>query len=131
MEQMQYTLYSITVVIFSLLHLLFSFSSSSKPVLIENAALLRMSNGHAAAAADLLGDFSNGGDDPKLMLSNGGGGSAAIKGPLDKQIEVKTSDGRRRITPMYIPPAVETNGEWSRHSFSSERQEVIPHEKRG
>jgi hypothetical protein len=90
-----------------------------------------MSNGHAAAAADLLGDFSNGGDDPKLLLSNGGGGSAAIKGPLDKQIEVKTSDGRRRITPMYIPPAVETNGEWSRHSFSSERQEEIPHEKRG
>jgi hypothetical protein len=89
-----------------------------------------MSNGHAAAAADLLGDFSNGGDDHKVLLSNGGGGSAAIKGPLDKQIEVKTSDGRRRITPMYIPPAVETNGEWSRHSFSSERQE-IPHEKRG
>jgi hypothetical protein len=89
-----------------------------------------MSNGHAAAAADLLGDFSNGGDDPKLLLSNGGS-SAAIKGPLDKQIEVKTSDGRRRITPMYIPPAVETNGEWSRHSFSSERQEEIPHEKEG
>jgi hypothetical protein len=115
------------------LHHLFFLSSSSKPVLIENAALLRMSNGHAAAAADLLGDFSNGSDDPKLLLSNGGGGggSAAIKGPLDKQIEVKTSDGRRRITPMYIPPTVETNGEWSRHSFSSERQEDIPHEKRG
>ncbi len=92
---------------------------------------MRMSNGHATAAADLLGDFSNGGDDPKLLLSNGGGGSAAIKGPLDKQIEVKTSDGRRRITPMYIPPAVETNGEWSRHSFSSERQEEIPQEKNG
>ena len=30
---------------------------SSKPVLIENAALLRMSNGHATSAADLLGDL--------------------------------------------------------------------------
>jgi len=95
---------------------------SSKPVLIENAALLRMSNGHATSAPDLLGDLSNG-DDTKLLVSNGG---MAIKGPLDKQIEVKTSDGRRRITPMYIPPVVETNGEWSRHSFSSERQERAP-----
>ena len=93
--------------------------STSKPVLIENAALLRMSNGHhAAAAPDLLGDLSNGAD---AKLANGGG-HIPIKGPLDKQIEVKTSDGRRRITPMYIPPVVEANGEWSRHSFSSERQ---------
>jgi hypothetical protein len=90
-------------------------------VLIENAALLRMSNGHhhaaaAAAPLDLLADLSNGVE----KLPNGN--SIPIKGPLDKQIEVKTSDGRRRITPMYIPPVVEANGEWSRHSFSSERK---------
>ena len=28
-----------------------------------------------------------------------------ISGPTDKQIEVRTSDGRRRITPMFILPA--------------------------
>jgi hypothetical protein len=91
-------------------------------VLIENAALLRMSNGHHAAAApplDLLADLSNGMDGAKLA---NGSSLIPIKGPLDKQIEVKTSDGRRRITPMYIPPVVEANGEWSRHSFSSERK---------
>jgi hypothetical protein len=27
-----------------------------------------------------------------------------MKGPLDKQIEMKTSDGRRRITPILILP---------------------------
>lgn len=27
-----------------------------------------------------------------------------IKGPINKQIETRTSDGRRRITPMFIPP---------------------------
>merc|ERR1740139_1123445 len=30
-----------------------------------------------------------------------------VKGPLDKQIEVRTTDGRRRITPMYLPPIIE------------------------
>jgi protein HIRA/HIR1 len=68
----------------------------------------------------MLGELSNG--DARLHSNGSGGASIPIKGPLDKQIEVKTSDGRRRITPMYIPPVVEANGEWSRHSFSSERQ---------
>lgn len=31
-----------------------------------------------------------------------------LKGPLNKQIETRTSDGKRRITPMYIPPAPDT-----------------------
>lgn len=26
------------------------------------------------------------------------------KGPINKQIETRTSDGKRRITPMFIPP---------------------------
>ena len=30
-----------------------------------------------------------------------------VPGPLDKQIEVRTTDGRRRITPMYLPPVIE------------------------
>lgn len=28
-----------------------------------------------------------------------------LKGPINKQIETRTSDGKRRITPMFIPPA--------------------------
>jgi protein HIRA/HIR1 len=28
-----------------------------------------------------------------------------MKGPINKQIETRTSDGKRRITPMFIPPA--------------------------
>ncbi|XP_047105230.1 protein HIRA-like, partial [Schistocerca piceifrons] len=31
--------------------------------------------------------------------------STPLKGPTNKQIETRTSDGKRRITPMYIPPA--------------------------
>jgi len=31
-----------------------------------------------------------------------------IKGPINKQIEVRTADGRRRITPMFIPPTPDT-----------------------
>lgn len=31
--------------------------------------------------------------------------STPIKGPINKQIETRTSDGRRRITPMFIPSA--------------------------
>lgn len=31
--------------------------------------------------------------------------SVQIKGPIDKQIETRMPDGRRRITPLFIPPA--------------------------
>lgn len=30
------------------------------------------------------------------------------KGPINKQIETRTSDGKRRITPMFIPPPSDT-----------------------
>ena len=30
-----------------------------------------------------------------------------VKGPTDKQIETRTVDGRRRITPVFIPPPME------------------------
>ncbi|KAK0094338.1 hypothetical protein PV326_011212 [Microctonus aethiopoides] len=32
----------------------------------------------------------------------------SVKGPINKQIETRTSDGRRRITPMFIPPPPDT-----------------------
>ncbi|XP_012271254.1 protein HIRA homolog isoform X2 [Orussus abietinus] len=33
---------------------------------------------------------------------------ALAKGPINKQIETRTSDGKRRITPMFIPPPPDT-----------------------
>ena len=38
---------------------------------------------------------------------NGGGAKKKVyvpKGPTDKQIEARTPDGKRRITPIFIPP---------------------------
>ena len=78
---------------------------ADKPVLIENAELLKLNSD-----SDALGDFSDTFTDKSSTWS-------PIKGPTDKQIEVKTSDGRRRITPMFIPPTLE--GDWSRNSTMS------------
>lgn len=36
------------------------------------------------------------------------GSNTPAKGPINKQIETRTSDGRRRITPMFIPPPPDT-----------------------
>lgn len=36
--------------------------------------------------------------------------SRLVKGPTDKQIEMRLSDGRRRITPLYIPPVSNGDG---------------------
>lgn len=33
--------------------------------------------------------------------------SSSVKAPINKQIETKTTDGKRRITPMFIPPPPE------------------------
>ena len=47
-------------------------------------------------------------------------------GPTDKQIESRTTDGRRRITPIFIPPDAEESRDEENHksiqapvSFSS------------
>lgn len=34
--------------------------------------------------------------------------AALVKAPINKQIETRTSDGKRRITPMFIPPSADT-----------------------
>ncbi|CAL1689802.1 unnamed protein product [Lasius platythorax] len=34
--------------------------------------------------------------------------AALVKAPINKQIETRTSDGKRRITPMFIPPPADT-----------------------
>ncbi|XP_054154895.1 protein HIRA-like [Oppia nitens] len=44
---------------------------------------------------------NNTGNEPSLSNSQS---SKLSKGPTDKQVEVRLADGRRRITPLYIPP---------------------------
>ncbi|XP_034936574.1 protein HIRA homolog [Chelonus insularis] len=61
-------------------------------------------------------------------LSNGlssQSSSPSIKGPINKQIETKTSDGRRRITPMFIPPPPDTVNTGNSESFSSVKNTSI------
>ena len=36
-------------------------------------------------------------------------GQMFVKGPIDKQIETRTVDGRRRITPVFIPPPMDVD----------------------
>ncbi|KAG8234852.1 hypothetical protein J437_LFUL014701 [Ladona fulva] len=59
------------------------------------------------------------------------------KGPINKQIETRTSDGKRRITPMYIPDAGDqpqpfgaSNSQQPTFSSSSEPKSRIVIEKR-
>ena len=54
-----------------------------------------------------------------------------IKGPTDKQIEVRLADGRRRITPLYIPPidGIGFNAQPTTFSSSSEAKTKIVIEK--
>ena len=57
--------------------------------------------------------------------------SKLIKGPTDKQIEVRLADGRRRITPLYIPPidGIAFNSQPTTFSSSSEAKTKIVIEK--
>merc|ERR1719341_1347591 len=71
--------------------------ASAKPTLIENPELLRLQhNGGADSEADTEAGEERG--------TNKASSASVVKGPLDKQIEMKTSDGRRRITPIFILP---------------------------
>ena len=67
-------------------------------VVIENPDMLKasskFSNGHAASSSPASA--------ARMKLYT--------KGPTDKQIEARTSDGRRRITPIFIPPPAIENG---------------------
>ena len=59
-------------------------------------------NGHAAALHEL--------DNRSMNDSRSSTSSRLIKGPTDKQIEVKLTNGKRRITPLYIPPPTDLEG---------------------
>ncbi|CAK9830954.1 Protein HIRA homolog [Anthophora retusa] len=56
------------------------------------------------------------------------------KGPINKQIETRTSDGKRRITPMFIPPPSDTmdssNNRLGTPTFTSQAKSSIVIEKR-
>ena len=57
--------------------------------------------------------------------------SKLLKGPTDKQIEIRLADGRRRITPLYIPPieGLAFNAQPTTFSSSSETKTRIMIEK--
>ena len=55
--------------------------------------------------------MSNDRSEGQISSSNGGKLKLHPKGPTDKQIEARTSDGRRRITPIFIPPPSLENGD--------------------
>ena len=64
------------------------------PEMLKNDANIKTTNGH---------DFSR---------SNSATSKNRLypQGPTDKQIEARTSDGKRRITPIYIPMSTAENG---------------------
>ena len=45
-------------------------------------------------------------------------------GPTDKQIESRTTDGRRRITPIFIPPDAEESRDDDASAFKSDQAPV-------
>ena len=53
-----------------------------------------------------------------------------LKGPTDKQIEVRLSDGRRRITPLFIPPIDGITSDSQTFSSSSGGKTSISIERR-
>lgn len=64
-----------------------------------------------------------------------GGTTTPAKGPINKQIETRTSDGKRRITPMFIPPSsdgIDTSvtGGSTAPTFTSQGKSSIVIEKR-
>lgn len=86
-------------------------------------------NGHAAAMHEM--------DNRSMTDSRSSTSSRLIKGPTDKQIEVKMTNGKRRITPLYIPPPTDIEGipipfnsQATTFDTSAESKSRIPVEKR-
>ena len=112
---------------------------NTKPIMIENPEFLKLTqNGDA--------DDSSGDAETEKVTLNGGvkvTNNIAKRGPTDKQLEMMTSDGRRRITPIYILPtsdnsnmtnsqngnSCESFGKFQMQSSSSESKSKIVIEK--
>ena len=88
--------------------------ANSGPKIIENPELLKcaknedinhgLTNGINHNGNITHNGVSNDRSEGQISSSNGGKLKLHPKGPTDKQIEARTSDGRRRITPIFIPP---------------------------
>jgi len=78
-------------------------AQNSKPMLIENPELLKLAqNGNDDSEAEGVASVNG------VTRNNV---SVAKRGPTDKQLEMRTSDGKRRITPMFILPNSETTNQ--------------------
>ncbi|KAK4296564.1 hypothetical protein Pmani_030958 [Petrolisthes manimaculis] len=90
--------------------------SAANPTIIENPELLRLREEECARAkaASATSELNQRPTPPTPQ-----------RAPINKQIETRTADGKRRITPMFIPPieGVETPNKSYEASFSSSQQE--------
>merc|ERR550519_501662 len=80
-------------------------AQSAKPMLIENPELLKLTQN---------GTDNTDSEAENAVAVNGNSRAAPAltkRGPTDKQLEMRTSDGRRRITPIYILPNSETTNQ--------------------
>ncbi|XP_066956019.1 protein HIRA isoform X4 [Macrobrachium rosenbergii] len=90
-------------------------ASSVNPAIIENAEILRLREEESERAkAASSREFSQ---RPTP--------ATPLRAPINKQIETRTADGKRRITPMFIPPTegVDSPSKSYEASFSSSQQE--------
>jgi len=96
-------------------------------LVIENPEMLKATNGVTTNGIHAHGDSAS-----KTQMNGvpggGGGGGGVVggkkksvpRGPTDKQIEARTADGRRRITPIFIPPnSAEFNDNNDDNTFGS------------
>ena len=95
--------------------------TNTGPKIIENPDLLKavnsaeakngIVNGNGHSDLTSINGSSNDKSDNTNPVNKSSKRKLYPKGPTDKQIEAKTSDGRRRITPIYIPPPSIENGD--------------------
>merc|ERR1719483_706116 len=93
-------------------------AQNAKPMLIENPELLKLAqNGGTTDNNDSEVEVV-----PEVNGASRAGATPTKRGPTDKQLEMRTSDGRRRITPIYILPNTETTNQavMNGNSMSSE-----------
>jgi len=90
-------------------------AQNTKPMLIENPELLKLAQNGADNDSEAEAGVA-------LNGSSKATPTMAKRGPTDKQLEMRTSDGRRRITPIYILPNSETTNQavMNGNSMSSE-----------
>ena len=74
--------------------------ASVNTTIIENPELLQLQEQQRTKSIIQAGEVS-------LSNTSTASDKKAIRAPTDKQIEMRTVDGRRRITPMFIPPPAE------------------------